>query len=492
MSNPSFNLPTSLKPSTTTAANDFNMALELFRRAAQRVPAYKDFLAKNKVKAELVKSQSDFAKVPETDKPSYFGAYPLKDLCWDGDLSFATQVALSSGSTGEPFHWPRGDSHDQISALSLQRIIEDIFQTGSKHTVFVNSLGIGSWMAGLELHNAVNWLSQNGHKITMISPSIDKAIAIRQLKKLLPSAEQVIICGYPPFVKDIVEYGIGEGVQWSNYDIRLLTAGEAISEPWRDRMLKLIGAKDPLRSLINFYGMAETGMSAHETPLSISLRRYLESLGSGEVFERFGGHKQAALYQYYPSLRYYEVNKEEVLLLTAPVGLPLIRYNTRDRGGILDFNEAVELAGKAIDKPMNNSRARAETWNLPFIYLFGRKDLSVTIYALNVYSENIKTALDSEDLSSLTTGIFVMETKNDSKMDQYLAIEVELSEGQKPSALLNNLFTKVIVATLQRVNSEYNKLYSSAPKEATPRVTLVPKGSINYTEGRKHKWVKHD
>jgi phenylacetate-coenzyme A ligase PaaK-like adenylate-forming protein len=40
------------------------MALRLFRQMAERVPAYKDFLRKNKVKPEKINTIKDFKLVP--------------------------------------------------------------------------------------------------------------------------------------------------------------------------------------------------------------------------------------------------------------------------------------------------------------------------------------------------------------------------------------------------------------------------------------------
>lgn len=59
-------------------------ALKLFHLAARRVPAYKDFLRKNRVAPDKIKTYKDFQLVPTVSKKNYLREYPLEKLCWDG------------------------------------------------------------------------------------------------------------------------------------------------------------------------------------------------------------------------------------------------------------------------------------------------------------------------------------------------------------------------------------------------------------------------
>src|SRR3989344_7464644 len=96
----------------------FERALGIFRSAANRVPAYKNFLKSYGVKAELVRSLEDFSKVPFTDKENYIKKYPLEERCWDGDLSKSGLAAVSSGTSGEPVFWPRGGFQEFEAAVT--------------------------------------------------------------------------------------------------------------------------------------------------------------------------------------------------------------------------------------------------------------------------------------------------------------------------------------------------------------------------------------
>ena len=84
-------------------------ALELFHAMAERVPAYKDFLQKQKINHRCIKSIEDFKTIPPIDKDNYLRVYPRPMLCWDGDFkSGQWTISTTSGSTGKPFYFPRG------------------------------------------------------------------------------------------------------------------------------------------------------------------------------------------------------------------------------------------------------------------------------------------------------------------------------------------------------------------------------------------------
>src|SRR5215831_11241787 len=73
----------------TTEPPGFERALATFRRAAREVPAYADFLRRNGVAAECVRTPRDFASVPPVTKANYLRHYPLNMLVWRGDMTEA-------------------------------------------------------------------------------------------------------------------------------------------------------------------------------------------------------------------------------------------------------------------------------------------------------------------------------------------------------------------------------------------------------------------
>ncbi|MEK7604401.1 MAG: hypothetical protein AAB442_01220 [Patescibacteria group bacterium] len=480
-----------LDPSSTTLNSRrraFTRALRLFREAAERVPAYKDFLKKARVRPSSIETEEDFAHVPLTDKPHYFSAYNLAELSWDGSLERSKYISTSSGSTGIPFFWPRGEEQDRVVGQKAQHLYTRIFDAQTGPTLFVNSFSLGTWIAGIEFFNAARWSAEHGTPLTIITPGIDKHETVRQIKKLSPLFSRIILAGYPPFIKDILEYGIECGIDWDQLDVRLLFAGEAVSETWRSWVLKMIG-KNPndLTLTANIYGMAESGVVAHETPLSQLVRRSLSSLTSPELP---AATRVTGLYQFYPRARYFEVVDRDSLVLTANAGLPLIRYSTRDNGGVLWQNT---LPASIHDHLLTLAREHAvplTEWRLPFVYLYGRKDLSISLYALIIYNENVKYALEHSRYYARVSGLFTMSVVHTKQMDQRFKIIIELSPGTRPTSALRLALTDEIAKNIRVVNSEYAKLCSAVGKRAQPHLTLVPYGEIQTVRGKKHRWVQ--
>lgn len=469
----------------------FARALRLFHEAAERVPAYKNFLKKERVRHTNIENENDFMQVPLTDKLNYFSQYSLEELSWDGSLDRAKYVSTSSGSTGTPFFWPRGEEQDHVVGLIQKNLYERIFDAHQGTTLFVNSFSLGTWIAGIEFFNAARWAAEHGTQVTIVTPGIDRVETVNQIKKLAPFFSRVILAGYPPFIKDILEYGIECGVDWKHIDIRLLFAGEAVSERWRVWILDLIGKdKRSFNQTANIYGMAETGVVAHETPVSQLLRRNLQNFAQTRPHLP-DTNRVTGLYQYYPLARYFEVVSPDSIVLTTNAGLPLIRYNTRDNGGILSQNDLADAADEGFVALAKRNDVSLTQWQLPFIYLYGRKDLSVSLYALIIYNENIKYALEHSRYYMRLSGLFTMTVTHTRNMNQQLKILIEMSKGTRPTIPFRNTLTEEIVKNVSSVNSEYAKLYSAVGARARPSVTLVAYGDIQTIRGKKHKWVTH-
>ncbi len=465
----------------------FSMALNLFHEAARRVPAYARFLKKQKIRPDSIRTKSDFDQIPLIDKNNYVSLNSLEDMSWDGTLDMARYVSTSSGSTGMPYFWPRGLAQDVIAGSIMRKVHEDIFDSKRGTTLFVDSFALGTWIAGLEFYNAARWTADAGSKIVITTPGIDKTEAINQIKRLASSFSRIVLGGYPPFIKDIIEQGTISGIVWKDIDMRLLFAGEAVSEFWRSRVLELIGKRDDYFASVNVYGMADIGVVAHDTPLSCMVRRHLPASRDNEIP---ASSEVLGMYQYDPARRYFQVVGESSIIITANSGLPLIRYDTRDSGGILGREAVVERMPSTFFDEARKHKISLNGWKIPFVYLHGRKDLSISLYALNIYVENIKHALERSLFNDLLSGLFIMQVGHTDNLDQQFEITIELARDSEPSVALTESLVKEIVENLCKLNSEYAKLHSVVGARALPKVRLVRYGEIDTIPGRKHKWVR--
>lgn len=466
-------------------------AIKQFHEMAQRVPAYGDFLRRNHIDYKKIRTAEDFLHVPLIDKNNYLRQYSLEELCWDGQLASNSMISVSSGSTGEPFFWPHGPEQHQDGVFLHRYIYEKIFGIQDKKTLVVICFSMGTWIAGPYTMLSTLGVSEHHEVLNTITPGIDVQDAARAIKKLHPLYDKLIVTGYPPMVKDVIEEATAIGVDWKKIDASLLFAGETISEAWRDYVLGEIASQDTYHGGVNIYGTVDAAMIGHETPLSILIRRIYDKKPD-LMRQIFGVSQTPTLVQYHPELRYLEEIDGEIVFTTRS-GLPLCRYNIHDRGKVfrpVDIMGPVngELTGHR-DLPKLRER---EYWNrLPFASLNGRDDLSITFYGLLIFPENIKAGLISAKLRDLVSGKFVMQTKYDSKMEQYFEIDVELGRSAADTAEAAKIIKHQLIETLGEVNAEYRKLRKSLGKQADPIVKLYKFGNDKFKiKAPKHKWTE--
>lgn len=469
------------------------MAFRLFKQASARVPAYHDFLKKKKVNPDKIKTISDFSKVPFVDKKNYLSAYPIEKLCWDGNIGSMDTISLSSGSSGVPFFWLRGKEQEQETALSHELFLLDSFKVDKKSTLFIVSFAMGMWVAGTLTHRAVEDISSR-YNMTVIAPGINKNDVLNIVKKIGNKYDQIIVAGYPPFVKDIIDEGETQEINWGKYQVKFLFAAEAFSEGWRDYLYKKVSSKNPLEDSLNIYGTADALILGHETPLSILIRR--KAMIKSDIYKTLFSSEERipTLVQYNPALRYFEqIGKN--LIFTTSSGIPLVRYNIGDEGGLIKFSSMNKIFSSFnIDLNKEAQNQKISTWHLPFLYVFGRDDSTATLYGINIYPETIREAINSGGIQDHVSGKFTILTKSNNNFNQYLEVNVELknkTENYPPD--LKNKIKETVTNMLKLKNNEYNELYKSLNKKAEPEIKLCSYGDKKFfVSGVKQKWTKRE
>ena len=193
--------------------------LDLFRKTTKFVPAYKKFIQKNKINPTKVKTFKDFTKIPYIDKKNYLRKYPLDELIWHGNKKNIPMISMSSGSSGKPFYWPRSIFQEYETSLTHEIFLNEFFNVDRNKTLVIVAYSMGMYVAGTFTLNSVRALAKKNYEIVAVSPGIDIKEIIKVVKKLSPRFDQTILVGYPPFVKDILDEGTKEGVNWKRINM---------------------------------------------------------------------------------------------------------------------------------------------------------------------------------------------------------------------------------------------------------------------------------
>lgn len=467
-----------------------NKAIELAREVMQQVPAYQDLL-RSTMGAELpdISNVAQFQQLPLLTKTNYLRAYELPQLCRGGDLARCDFIAASSGSTGKPTFWPRTMRLEVSVATSFEQIFRDSFNAARHKTLAVVCFALGTWVGGMYTTACCRYLAQKGYPVTVITPGNNKTEIFRVVKELAPYFEQTVMLGYPPFLKDVIDSGVFQGLDWPAYRPKLVFAGEVFSEEWRDLMCTRIGSTSPHLDTASLYGTADAGVLGNETPLSIYIRRYLANRPD-IARELFGESRLPTLVQYDPSSRYFEVH-DHTLVLTADGGVPLVRYHIADKGGIIDYQQMLEFLARHGFDPLAELRQQgiADAIPLPFVYVFGRADFTVSYFGANVYPENIAVGLEQPDIQHHVTGKFVLEVIETAEGNKQLAITVELLPGSEADTALQQRIAQSITEQLLRLNSEFANYVPAEYQQ--PQIVLLPAGHPDYFPvGIKHRYTR--
>lgn len=467
--------------------------MKLFHDMAETVPAYKDFLKKNKIDPRKIKKASDLNIVPAMTKKNYLRLYPLAKLCFGGTLQDKGAVyTATSGSTGMPFYFPRNDLLDKQSSSWHELFLNNASLGKKVSTLVIDCFGMGVWIGGLITYQAFKILSEKGYPVSVITPGSNKQEIFHALKNIAGQYKQVIICGYPPFVKDLIDESKSEGIDIKKNNIKLLFAAEGFSERFREYVASKVGIRNVLLETANIYGSADLGTMAMETPLSILIRR--EALKNKKLFNAVFSEisKTPTLAQFNPLFTDFEVEEGNVLCSGRNI-LPMFKYSIGDHGGTIRFEDMVKIfkqEGLDLAKIAHKAGIK-ELLPLPFVYVYERSDFSTKLYGAIIYPEHIKQALLHENLSGKLTGKFTLETVHDDKENQYLQIHIECQANKEVGPELEQEISKLIVDALLLNNAEYAYLTGMMPGRVIPKLKLWPYEHPDYfKKGGKQKWVK--
>ncbi len=432
-----------------------------FRDNAARIPHYKNFLAKHHVDPTQIKSKEDFlTKVPETTKKSYvFTAKNLACMCKDGDQHNISLIVKSSGHSGVQCYWAKSRAEDHFGKNALSIGLDHNFQVHEKKTLIINAFILGSWVTGINF----NMLATYHCPVINVGP--DKEEIFQTMNDIGAQFEQIIISGYPPFIKDLVDFGNANKFNWKRYKVHFIGGGEDFPEGWRDYIHKNAGGA----KVRSGFGASDIGiLGGTETDDTVFIRQ-LADKDPALRHALFGDVQETPMIFQYPlNLYVYANTKKEMVFTTIlpEAAQPVIKYNLEDIGGTFTHKQLHEILGRFGVK-------REFVLPLPFMYIVGREDGPVKYNAFFVYPENIQECVyRNKIISASATGAFKFRTVFDEHHVRHLVIEFQLKKGMLKSPKLEKEFTTLIMKSLQDVNEGYRATVKKLGDLAQPKVQL--------------------
>ena len=434
-------------------------AVRLYRKAAKRVPAYRDFIAKHPTAGpKLTLWCTSLRDIPEMDKATYIKAYPLRAKLWHGSLpKRGVMFDESSGSSGKPTSWVRGRQERRI----IQRVMQVAFRhfIEDRSPIVINTFSMGAWATGLNTTLSLLGIS----RVKSTGPDIVKVI---DTLKEFGSEFDYVITGYPPFLKQL---GDSQEIDWSKYKVAAIYGGEGIHESMRSALLKRYS------HVLGSYGASDLEINmAHETEFTIALRRALgedEALRKAILKQHHG--ILPMIFQYNPYDYLIETNQKGELVVTicrTENLSPRIRYNIHDLGHAERFYDLK----KTLKRLGRHDLLKLAELDFAVLFHYGRSDLSVDYNGAVVGPEEIKQIIGaSADFAPLINN-FRLISYEDTTSNKHLLFAIELAPSQTMPEASSHKLLEHITEQLQVMNLDFKSALRTSPLK--PEIRIYPQG----------------
>ena len=337
---------------------------------------------------------------------------------------------------------------------------------------------MGAWATGFNMSLGI---MRHGI-VKSVGPDLDKILST--LAYLGPTY-RYLIAGYPPFVKHLLDEGTRRGFPWAAYELHALVGGEGMTEELRDVLL------ERFVSVYSGYGATdiEIGM-AGESPASIALRRLARA--RPDIRKALFGTdaRLPMVFQYNPLIHFLEVNDlGEVICTVSRLDLlaPRIRYNVHDAGGVVDYHHVKQvLAGFGYDLDRLGQAAEVHgprgplPWSrpipLPFLWIHGRKDATISVMGSNIYPEDIETVLYRDPLVSGRMHSFMLSVIDDEDGTPRPAVALEFADIDDVDAAWLAATAERLRDGLQALNIDYRSSLAEFPAAMLPIVSVFALG----------------
>jgi phenylacetate-CoA ligase len=431
--------------------------------AALDVPAYRDFLGRNGWAFRWF----ELTSYPPTGKRSYVDAYPEGERCWHGELEIAGSVVdESSGSSGRPYNWVRGRRELRSVHKNLAGYATMVFP--SKRRFVINAYSMGAWATGTNTGIAMARIAM----VKNTGPDLRKIVDT--LRHFGPGFEY-IVTAYPPFLKHLRDELDAEGFPWADYRISGLVGGEGMTEALRDYL------EERFHKVRSGYGASDLTIGmAGETDFSVWVRRRLRTdaalrtalLGPDE-------HRLPMVFQYNPLETYLETTADSEILCTInsmAVLTPKVRYNIGDEGRLATFPEVLAAITDPGARAEAEAAFRVDRMRLPLLFLFGRKDSTISYMGANIYPQDVEYGLyTGNTLAHLLQG-FCLELREHADLESRPIVHLQLRDDAVLDAAQRSALAETcragIVAHLTAVSRDFAESLAEDPSAADLRVAV--------------------
>ena len=441
----------------------------LFEDVKANVEAYGMFLKDSN--AENIKDWND---IPIMTKENYLLKYEIEKTTRRDGMKRCSLIGASSGfsKTGSVY-WLKQSDDEEEYLKAVEESLKELYSIDKKRTLVIVSLAFGMWIGGMQIACAMRSLAAKvDYQLTTALPGLDLKEGAQIIKRFKNSFDQFI------WVTNASNASIIYSLLKDDKDLLKGTVyfpvvGEYFSESFRCDIAEKFGHKSDAVVLWTGYGSADTGDLGMETKETISLRQFF--LKNPALCREFFDTDDAPMIMKRTGGAFVEIVNGSIVV-TKDQLIPLIRYDTKDSGILL---EKEELEGKIPQKLYQSLPDK-------MICVFGRVSDSVVFYGTNLKIPQIgKFFYSLKELEY--SGVFEVEQKKVNGIDTfYFTVYTDSDNKDKEDYCKDRL-----VEFLKSYSREFNAKYDSLTNAANIELINVEIKEISQKQAmKKHKFIK--
>ncbi len=460
------------KPSEKTLQRSSQLAaVSEFFNSKKTVLAYRNFLKDTKVDPKR------FSQIPATSKENYIKpnlsleSHPLY-LYKKSIIPTGSKNDTSTGTTGSPTQWYRGPKEqkcvEMLSSYAAKAIL------GNKPYYFINGFALGQWASGLTAFSTTRY----DPNATISNPGMDvKKIleSIKQATIMIPKGHPIVVAGYPPHLREIVDLAISEEFDLTLHNIIGVVGGEGISEATRELIVCQKNesgtiTRNGFTKCFSTYGASDLDINiGYESEFEIELRKKCHQNPelAKELFDNNGSIPM--IFHYDPLNYHIEETEDRHLLFTCVRDdriSPRIRYDLGDIGKLMNASDLIAILKKHGIVMYNYPRT-----NLPFVFVWGRNDSMISFRGANVSPENLEQAIKRSNINDAIVhyGFFQYEINGQTVTEFLIEKRTEIQDEE-------NLL-EILILHMCEINPDFSKQYTSCTNnESKPRLRIFEEG----------------
>ncbi len=444
----------------------------LFNDVKQRVKAYRDFLEKNK--AGNIQQWED---IPITTKHDYLLKYPVEDTVREGEMDKCFLIGASSGfSKTGTVYWLKGAIDENRYIHTVEESLKNIYGIDKKKTLTIVALAFGTWIGGMQLACTMRSLgAKTDYPFTVATVGLDLEEGASIIKRFKHLFDQVLFITNASNVS-IVYSLFKEEKELLNGFVYFPVVGEYFSEHYRrDMAIKFGHPEDEPFVLWTGYGSADTGDVAIETKATIMLRKELAFKNKQLALKLFGT-EEVPMIMAIADNAYVEIVDGNIVV-TKDQLIPLIRYNTKDLGTIINKKQLIG----SIDEKLYES--------LPdeMLCIANRTDNSIIFYGTNLFIPEIGNFLYSIGDEISYSGLFEVEKKLVNGIETFRFTVYTFEEKMDK----NEFCQKKLIEFLKSNSKEFKAKYDNLTKAAGMNLVNVELKKLDKSKtSKKHRFIK--